>query len=595
MNRLNAVRTFFIWLGFATVLVLQPAGAQEPSPASEQLKNLLDEVWDAELVADPLLATDAGDARGQDRLPDDSVAAIESRAAQRADFLERLQAIDREALDQSGRVDWEVLRKRLQGQLDQIRFSAHLIPITNREGFHISFPELPRTMNPKTQQDFQNYNARLADFGRYADQQMTLMRLGMEQGRTLPAVVLREVQDQIAPHVVAEPADSMLFTPYTKPRPSGISEAVWQQLKQSAKQAIADSVVPGYQRFLEFMTDSYVPACRGSIAARALPGGQAYYANRVRWYTTLDDVTPEEVHQIGLNEVQRIRKEMEAVRESVKFEGDLDAFLQFLRTDPQFYATTPEQLLRHVAYILKAADGKLPEFFGKLPRTPYGIREVPAYVAPQTTSAYYWPPSADGKRAGFYYVNTYNLSARPLYQLESLSMHEAVPGHHLQLALQTEMTDLHPIRRYSDFTAFIEGWALYCEWLGKEMGFYSDPYQEFGRLSMEAWRACRLVVDTGIHHLGWTRQQAIAFMTENTALSRHNIIAEVDRYIAWPGQALGYKMGELKIRELRRTAEQRLGSDFDVRAFHDQVLAVGSIPLPLLEQRIEAWMEGEES
>ncbi|WP_218932984.1 DUF885 domain-containing protein [Roseimaritima multifibrata] len=556
------------------------------------LQDLLDEVWDAELVADPLLATDAADPRGQDHLADDSVEAISERTTQRAEFLKRLDGLDAQALPGPQKIELEILKRRLQGQLDQVRFSAHLIPITNREGFHITFPELPRIMQPKSKLDFENYNSRLADFRRYAEQQVALLRLGLERGVTLPAVVLREVDDQISPHVVDDPAESLLYQPYKDPRPAGMSETEWDTLAAQAIDAIETSVVPAYRDFQKFMREDYVPGCRGSIAARALPEGQAYYANRVRWFTTID-VSADEVHQIGLQEVARIRAEMESVRESVSFEGDLDAFLTFLRTDPQFYAKTPGELLREVAYILKKADGKLPEFFGKLPRTPYGIREVPSYVAPQTTSAYYWPSSADGKRAGFYYINTYNLSARPLYQLESLSMHEAVPGHHLQLALQTEMQDLHPIRRYSDFTAFIEGWALYCEWLGKEMGFYTDPYQEFGRLSMEAWRACRLVVDTGIHHKGWTRKQAIDFMTENTALSRHNIVAEVDRYIAWPGQALGYKMGELKIRELRAKAEQALGDDFQIRDFHDQVLAVGSIPLPVLEQRIDAWIAAQ--
>ncbi|QDS91919.1 hypothetical protein FF011L_06550 [Roseimaritima multifibrata] len=570
----------------------EPANSPNPRRDVAALQDLLDEVWDAELVADPLLATDAADPRGQDHLADDSVEAISERTTQRAEFLKRLDGLDAQALPGPQKIELEILKRRLQGQLDQVRFSAHLIPITNREGFHITFPELPRIMQPKSKLDFENYNSRLADFRRYAEQQVALLRLGLERGVTLPAVVLREVDDQISPHVVDDPAESLLYQPYKDPRPAGMSETEWDTLAAQAIDAIETSVVPAYRDFQKFMREDYVPGCRGSIAARALPEGQAYYANRVRWFTTID-VSADEVHQIGLQEVARIRAEMESVRESVSFEGDLDAFLTFLRTDPQFYAKTPGELLREVAYILKKADGKLPEFFGKLPRTPYGIREVPSYVAPQTTSAYYWPSSADGKRAGFYYINTYNLSARPLYQLESLSMHEAVPGHHLQLALQTEMQDLHPIRRYSDFTAFIEGWALYCEWLGKEMGFYTDPYQEFGRLSMEAWRACRLVVDTGIHHKGWTRKQAIDFMTENTALSRHNIVAEVDRYIAWPGQALGYKMGELKIRELRAKAEQALGDDFQIRDFHDQVLAVGSIPLPVLEQRIDAWIAAQ--
>jgi len=282
---------------------------------------------------------------------------------------------------------------------------------------------------------------------------------------------------------------------------------------------------------------------------------------------------------------------MELIREQVGFDGDLPAFIEHLRTDPKFYAKTAEELLQKAALILKRADGRLPELFGRLPRIPYGLREIPAFVAPQTTSAYYWPPASDGSRGGVYYLNTYDLSSRPLYALESLSAHEAVPGHHLQLALQAELDDLHPISRQSDFTAFIEGWALYSERLAKEIGFYEDPYQDFGRLSMEAWRASRLVVDTGIHYQGWTRQQAIRYMQDNTALSLGNVVAEIDRYIGWPGQALGYKIGELKISELRRKAESKLGDQFDLRAFHDELLSVGSIPLPLLEERIDSWIE----
>jgi uncharacterized protein (DUF885 family) len=340
----------------------------------------------------------------------------------------------------------------------------------------------------------------------------------------------------------------------------------------------------------DFLESTYVPACRGSIAARALPAGRELYQQQIKKFTTLA-MTPDELHQTGIEENARIRKQMNAIRERVGFGGDLPAFLEHLRTDPKFYAETPEELLKEVAYILKRVDGRLPTLFGKLPRTPYGIREVPAYVAPQTTSAYYWPPAADGSRGGFYYVNTYNLSARPLYQLQALSFHEAVPGHHLQLALQAELEDLHPIRKQSNFTAFIEGWALYSEKLGGELGFYKEPYQEFGRLSMEAWRASRLVVDTGIHAKGWSRQRAIEYMSENTALSKHNIIAEVDRYIGWPGQALGYKVGELFISELRQRAEAALGDRFDIRSFHDVVLGSGSIPLPVLEHNVRRYID----
>lgn len=574
----------FLLLQICWIVVSAPAIAED-----EKLGQLMDEVWEAELTADPMLATDVGDPRGQDRLPDDSFEAIADRAEQRKGLLDRLLKIERESLSDEEQVDYGVLRARLKRQQADFQFQTHLIPITNREGFHIWFPELPNMMRPRRAEDFKNYISRLRDFDRYASQQIALMRRGLEEGRTLPAVVLREADDQIRPHVVEDPRDSLLYKPFQETRPSQISAEDWDALQSAAREAIEEGVVPGYRRFLEFMEQEYLPGCRGTIAASALPDGRAFYRDRVRQFTTLE-LEPEEIHQTGLDEVARIREEMEGIREAVDFAGPFDEFVEHLRTDPRFYAETPEQLLKEVALILKRADGRLPEWFGRLPRTPYGIREVPSFVAPQTTSAYYWPPASDGTRAGFYYVNTYNLSARPLYQLEALSLHEAVPGHHLQLALQAEMDDLHPIRRHSNFTAFIEGWALYCERLGKEMGFYEDPYQEFGRLSMEAWRACRLVVDTGIHHLGWTRQEAIAYLGDNTALSRHNVIAEIDRYIAWPGQALGYKVGELKIRDLRKGAEEQLGDRFDIRAFHDILLAAGSIPLPLLEQRVQDWI-----
>ncbi len=351
-------------------------------------------------------------------------------------------------------------------------------------------------------------------------------------------------------------------------------------------------MVPAYQRFADFLENEYLPACRDSLGASALPRGTEFYRDRILRFTTLE-LTPDELHQTGLDENARIRGEMESIVSAVEFDGDLKAFIHHLRTDPKFYPKTADELLKAVALILKTADGRLPELFGRLPRIPYGIRQIPDYIAPQTTAAYYWPPSTDGKRAGFYYINTYNLSSRPLFELESLSMHEAVPGHHLQLALQAELTDLHPISRESNFTAFIEGWALYSERLGKEIGFYQDPYQDFGRLSMEAWRASRLVVDTGIHAMGWSRQRAIEYMKDNTALSEHNIVAEVDRYIGWPGQALAYKTGELAISRLRKSAEEQLASQFDVRAFHDRVLEAGSIPLPLLESRVNDWIASE--
>ncbi|PAY21032.1 DUF885 domain-containing protein [Rhodopirellula sp. SM50] len=559
-------------------------------PSNETLRTLMDQVWEFELDEYPLLATDVGDPRGQDRLASNTPADFQRRQLARAGFLRSLDAIDLSSLDAEDQVDVDLLRRKLETEQTDYRLGLHLMPINNREGFHIGLPELPRQMNPDSRQDMENYIARLNQFPRYVAEQIALLREGIDAGLTQPAIIMRDSVRQAQAHVVDTPEESLFLTNLADESIAKLSEQDWNELRPKVLDAIRHSVIPAYRDFAEFLKTTYVPACRGSIAARSLPGGQALYQAQIRKFTTLE-MTPDELHQTGIRENARIRSQMEAIKDRVKFDGDLQAFLKHLRTDPKFYPKTKEELLKEVAYILKQADGRLPNLFGKLPRTPYGIREVPDYVAPQTTSAYYWPPATDGTRGGFYYVNTYNLSARPLYQLEALSFHEAVPGHHLQLALQAELEGLHPIRKQSNFTAFIEGWALYSEKLGSELGFYKDPYQEFGRLSMEAWRASRLVVDTGIHAKGWTRQQAITYMQENTALSEHNIVAEVDRYIGWPGQALGYKVGELFITELRKRAEQQLGDAFDVRKFHDAVLSSGSIPLPVLERKIEQFIE----
>jgi uncharacterized protein (DUF885 family) len=351
-------------------------------------------------------------------------------------------------------------------------------------------------------------------------------------------------------------------------------------------------VVPGYRDFLTFISQEYAPRARPSIGASELPNGRALYTQRVRQFTTLD-LTPEQVHQTGLAEVSRIRGEMEAAMRKAGFSGTLPEFIQFLRTDPRFYVNTPEELLRHTALVLKRMDGELPRLFGRLPRMPYGIKPIPEFIAPRTTTAYYSRPSGDGTRSGTYYVNTYDLKSRPLYEVEALSLHEAVPGHHLQIALQQELEGLPEFRRYSGFTAFTEGWGLYAERLGLESGFYTDPYSDFGRLTYEMWRALRLVVDTGMHFKGWTRQQAIDYMAANSALTLLNITNEVDRYIAWPGQALAYKTGELKIRELRAQAEKELGPRFDIRRFHDVVLGSGAVPLSVLEDNVRRYIAEE--
>jgi uncharacterized protein (DUF885 family) len=417
------------------------------------------------------------------------------------------------------------------------------------------------------------------------------MRQGLESGMVLPADVMHGYDTPLKAHLVDDPTKSVLYKPFLNFPPT-VPESERPRLASEGRAAIVEFVVPGYREFLAFLTDQYVPKCREHVGAWSLPRGRELYRHRVTMFTTLD-ISPREVHETGLAEVARIEAEMQGVMRKVAFQGDFPQFLHFLRTDPQFYASTPEQLMRETAFVLKRIDGELPKLFKTLPRTPYGTREVPAYIAPGTTTAYYQPPAGDGSRAGFYYVNTYNLPSRPLYEIEALSLHEAVPGHHLQIARAQEIEGLPKFRRFAGITAFVEGWGLYSERLGLEVGFYQDPYSDFGRLSYEMWRACRLVVDTGMHELGWTRKQAIEFMEAHTALSRHNIEAEVDRYISWPGQAVAYKLGELKIRELRAKAEQELGAKFDVREFHDVVLGSGAVPLDVLQQNVEAWITGQ--
>ncbi|MGD9645446.1 MAG: DUF885 family protein [Pirellulales bacterium] len=559
--------------------------------ATADLARLVDESWQFQLREDPLFATQAGDHRYDDRLPDATLKAIEWRAKATREFSERLKAIPADKLSAADRINYEILTRQFADSLASHRFKLYLLPITNRSGFHIEFPELPREVPLETVHDYENYTARLRAFDRYTDEHIALLRRGLAEGFTLPADVLRGYDEPLKAQIVDDPARNLLAVPLQK-FPERIDEADRTRLSKAILAAISDSVVPGYRRFLAFMRDEYVPKARDTVGAWALPDGRELYKYRVQHFATLD-ITPAEIHPIGQAEVKRIRGEMQQVIERVGFDGDFAAFVEHLRTDPKFYADTPEQLLKETGLVLKRIDGELPKLFGKLPRTPYGIREIPAYIAPQTTTAYYFPPAGDGTRAGFYYVNTYNLKSRPLYEIEALSLHEAVPGHHLQIALAQELTGVPAFRRFTGFTAFVEGWGLYAERLGLEIGFYQDPYSDFGRLSYEMWRACRLVVDTGMHDLGWSRQQAIDFMAENSALTLHNIATEVDRYISWPGQAVAYKLGELKLRELRHAAEEKLGPAFDVREFHDVVLAEGAIPLDVLERKVNEWLAGK--
>jgi uncharacterized protein (DUF885 family) len=551
---------------------------------SSTFRQLLDEDWEARLREDPLLASSTGDHRYDDLLPSVAPADLEKAAARRRAVLARLQAIPRVSLETRDRISYDMLAAELRDDIVDHEFGEWRLPINADSGFHTAFASIPRDTTLASTRDYEAYIARLRAFPAYVAQQIANMREGLRTGFTLPRVVLDGYDVTIRTHIVDDPEKSVFYAPF-RVFPPGVPESERARLSAAGRAAVLEGAVAGYRAFLDFMTGEYLPKTRTTIAAADLPRGREYYAYRVRHFTTLD-VTPQQVHEIGLREVARIHSEMEDVIRQVGFQGDFAAFLQFLRTDPRFYARTPEELLKQASFIAKRMDGKLPSLFGRLPRLPYGVEPVPAHLAPKYTGGRYVEAPVGGTRAGTYWVNTYALESRPLYVLEALTLHEAVPGHHLQIALQQELQGVPHFRRAAMVGAFVEGWGLYSERLGLEAGFYQDPYSNFGRLTYEMWRACRLVVDTGMHALGWSRQKAMDFMAANTALSLHEVRTETDRYISWPGQALAYKMGELKIRELRAKAEAELGPKFDVRAFHDAVLANGPVPLPVLEEQI---------
>jgi uncharacterized protein (DUF885 family) len=574
----------------AVGFILAVAGCSRTRPAdpAAAFHALLDEAWRFQLQEDPLFATRVGEHRWNDRLP--SVTAEDER--RRADFsrvlLERLKSIDPAALGSQDRVSYQMFERQLEDALADFEFKGFYFPITVDDGFHIAFARLPSRVPLETAEDYQNYLARLKAFPEYVAQHIALMREGLGAGYSLPRVIFEGYEVTIASHLVDDPTRSVFYSPFQR-LPARIAESERERWIEAGKAAIAEAVVPAYRRFLDFMVNEYLPKARTSIGASELPHGREYYAHLIRRFTTLD-LTADQVHQRGLDEVARIRAEMNQVIREVGFTGDFPAFLKFLRTDSRFYAKSPEQLLKEAAWIAKRMDGKLPSLFKTLPRLPYGIEPVPAHLAPKYTGGRYVGPAQGSTEAGNYWVNTYALASRPLYTLESLTLHEAVPGHHLQNALARELSALPPFRRFTNLSAFGEGWGLYSERLGLEAGFYTDPYSNFGRLTYEMWRACRLVVDTGMHAKGWTREQARDFLASNTALSLHEIRTETDRYISWPGQALAYKIGELTIRELRAKAERELGERFDVREFHDLVLGNGPVPLPVLESQVNSFI-----
>lgn len=576
----------------ASVIMLSACATQPPSypnqgsAAQAQSQQAADSVFSN--LAEQAWTYQQSQRHPEGGLLDISPQALAERHAQRLEFYQQISSLEATRLSAQNRINRDMILYDLANDIDQYEFNAHLMPLTNEYGFHSAVAAATSQAQLRTVEDYDNYLSRLRAIPAYFEQQMAYMREGIEQGITQPAVVLEGFTDGILTYVTADPRSSVFYRPFERSS-NQLSQAQFENFEMEAQTLIATEVNTAYQDFYDFMRNEYVPNARTTIAATTLPHGEQFYANRARHYTTTD-LSPQEIHQIGLDEVARIRREMAEVIEQVGFNGSFAQFIEFLRTSDQFYADSADELLKEAAYIAKRADAQLPAFFQHLPRTPYGVEPVPDEIAPTYTTGRYVRANRDDQ-AGYYWVNTYALDRRPLYELEALTLHEAVPGHHLQIALAQEMDDLPDYRRQIYISAFGEGWGLYAEHLGQEMGFYQDPYSNFGRLTYEMWRAARLVVDTGMHTMGWSRERAVEFMASNSALSLHNVNTEIDRYISWPGQALSYKLGALKIKELRARAEDTLGNDFDIREFHHEVLKNGSVPLQTLEDNIERYLQ----
>lgn len=489
-------------------------------------------------------------------------------------------------------IDYRIFVAQMDNFIAGYETRSYLIPFNSDSGFYSDWVRLPEDTEFRAVEDYRDYLARLHELPAVMDEYIALMRRGIETGFTQPRMVLDGRDGPIRAQLVERAADSPFYAPF-RDLPEAVAGGERAELLATADRVVMADVIPAYRRLYEFMRDEYLPGARETLGAGELPGGAAFYQAQIRQYATVD-LSPREIHDLGLEQVARIEAEMRAIIEEVGFDGDFAAFLAFLRGDPQFYAKTPKELLAHASYYAKKIDGRLPLLFGHLPRQPYGVAPVPDEIAPFYTAGRYVGASLDARRGGYYWVNTHALESRPLYAIPALTLHEAAPGHHTQGALALEQQDQPPFRRYDYISAFGEGWALYAEKLGVEMDIYETPYEHFGRLTYEMWRASRLVIDTGIHAFGWSRQQAIDYLASRTALSLHEVTTEVDRYISWPGQALSYKLGEHTIWQLRRQAEEQLGPDFDVREFHDFVLSLGSVPLDVLREEVGRWLAGQQ-
>jgi len=571
-----------------------PCRAASASPAATALRSLMKAEWLREMREDPLEASADGFHQYDGLWPDVSLATLSREHQEDLQALRDLEAIDRSSLTGEDPISYDLFKYRYQMRVQEYGLKGYLMPVSELDGIQ-TLRTLTQTLRFENEADYRNFLHRLQTFRPYMEETIALLKQGVTDGMTEPQVVMKRVPHQIAAYVVSDPAKSPLYAPFAK-MPDIIPAAEQARLRTEAKAAITDAVTPAYQEFQHYFDQEYLPHCRSSIAAEALPNGKAYYAFQVREYTTTD-LTPKQIHAMGLRKVAEIHARMEQIFKQVGFKGRYPDFVHYLRTDPRFYYKDPQRLLEAYRSAAKRVDPLLVTKFPVwiLPRVPYGVRPIPASLAPDTYPAYSVPPAGDGSVAGYMAVNLYKPESRPKYEIQVLTCHEGRPGHQLQIPIEMELTSLPDFRRFDYYSSFGEGWALYTETLCDEMGLYDDPYSKFGYLDYQMWRAVRLVVDTGIHSEGWTREQAVRYFEDNSALAEQNIDTEVDRYIAWPGQALSYMIGEIDIQRLRKKAESALGSRFDIKGFHATVLRHGALPLAVLDQLVDRWLQDARS
>ena len=583
-------------IAITTVLCLLAFNAQGQDASTEnlatsRLQSLMDIYWSYRLAESPTLATAAGMNDYNHLLP--QVAPLDRSRRLRAEqeFLLQLGDVDRTALNLENQINYDLLGWVLEISVESMELNTDRIPFNTFSSFFTGALRASYGVSMTTEEDYQAYTSRIREFPRYFAENIDNMREGMRSGFVLPKVIIDGVLPTVRAQVYDNPDNSSLFEPIAEVS-DRLSAAVQEQIRLEAREAIRLYAIPAFRELAEFLQNEYYPMATEGIAAQDLSNGDAFYTHQIKVYTTRTDLSAEQIHNIGVSEVARIRREMEEVIAASGFDGSFEEFTEFLRAEPRFYANDETALLKEASFIAKKIDYLLPEFFGRLPRVPYGVVPVPVEIAPNYTAASYNSSPVGGIRGGAFWVNTFALDQRPLYELPALTLHEAVPGHHLQTSIARELENLPEFRKELYFSAFGEGWGLYSEKLGIEMGIYENSYEHFGRLSYEMWRACRLVIDTGIHSQGWTRQEAMNYLTDNTSLSAVNVRAEVDRYISWPGQALAYKLGEMKILELRQRTEAALGDAFDLRSFHDALLGQGALPLDILDTVIENYIAG---